>query len=119
MEKSKINLMQLLYSQVVSFIIIFVVMLSLCHFESLLIIKKILNTTCIMLFPTIVLIYILNKKYSKFVLLFIVFFTTLIISSYLGAYSSISLAFNTYYKILIVIMYIDIISYKNINKIIQ
>ena len=107
MKKNKIFLMDFLYSRVVSFLVLFIICLSTFSLTPLPIFSEIINKITLVVCFGVFFIYLLNGKYSKFSILLMLFWVLLFLSSYLGEYSSIKLAFTSYYKFMAIVFYLD------------
>ena len=99
--------MDFLYSRIVSFLILFIICLSTFPLTPLPIFFKVFNILSFIVCLDIFFLYLLNGKYSKFSILLMFFWLLLFLSSYLGEYSSIKLAFMSYYKFVAIVFYLD------------
>ena len=118
MKKEKLILTDFFYSKPISFIIMLMICLSCCSLNTLPFINKLIGNICLIICIIIFFIYILNKKYSLFCIFLMIFWGTIFLSSYLGQYSTIKLAFYTYYKFIALVFYMDYglrFYYKNIT----
>lgn len=108
MKNREYGLFALLYNEFISFIIITIILLSTCYFKDLSTISLSLNAITKFLFFAMIYVYAIYKKISKFTVAFLLYWLLLLISTLLSQYGVIAQAFNAYYKIAAIILYLDL-----------
>lgn len=95
-------------SKFVMIIIELLILLSYCYLFGNKTIESFVDTSCIVVSVLVFIAYIFNKKISRFNVYFFIYIMLLIISSYIGKYSTIELAIKTYYKIIALTCLMDL-----------
>lgn len=103
----KITLFDVLYSKTMSFIIGFIILISCCYTAQFPMVQKVFFYCSYILSIGIIMIYILNRKFSKFSITLSIYGIGLMISSYLSDTAFVHTFFNIYLKIIAMSFYLD------------
>ena len=104
---SKNDLYNFLHCKVVSFTIIFIILISYCYIDFLSPFNKFINNFSFIIGAAYVFLYIISGKYTKYSKALFLFFFVLLLSTLLGKYTDLYEFFKIYLKVLGLSLYIE------------
>lgn len=108
MENKTNTIVSILYSKAISFIILFILLLSTCSIKDNQPLITSFYRLSVMVFMIILFFNFMNFKLSKFSIVFVFYTIILSLVTYFSTFGNLKLVFHKYFKIMAIILYLDL-----------